>query len=82
MASSHGKFVNAVKVVGSIVLILGIAIFLFGYFVSEYSAPTGIGIGTIMGAVFIFLIGMFFAASEEMLEKRYKGVKVTPLKQK
>ncbi|MEC1639851.1 hypothetical protein P9E76_19775 [Schinkia azotoformans] len=35
------------------------------------------GIGTIIGAIFIFIIGMFFIATEEMLEKRYKGDRVT-----
>jgi hypothetical protein len=63
------KMLNAVKIAGSIVLTLGIVIFLYGFFVSDYSAITGIGIGTIMGAVFIFLMGVFFVATEEVLEK-------------
>ncbi|CAH0345305.1 hypothetical protein [Bacillus sp. CECT 9360] len=79
---SYAKMLNAVKYVGSIVLTLGIIIFLYGFFVSDYSAVTGIGIGTIMGAVFIFLMGVFFVATEEMLEKRYKGINVGQLKAK
>jgi hypothetical protein len=63
------KMLNAVKIAGSTVLTLGIVIFLYGFFVSDYSAITGIGIGTIMGAVFIFLMGVFFVATEEVLEK-------------
>ena len=30
---------------------------------------TGVGIGTIMGAVFIFVMGIFLVASEEMVTK-------------
>ncbi|WP_042220634.1 hypothetical protein [Oceanobacillus manasiensis] len=63
------KMLNAVKIAGATVLTLGIVIFLYGFFVSDYSAITGIGIGTIMGAVFIFLMGVFFVATEEVLEK-------------
>ena len=33
---------------------------------------TGIGVGAVMGAVFIFLIGMFLIATEEMLSKSHK----------
>ena len=51
-------------------------IFLYGFFVSDYSAITGIGIGTIMGAIFIFMMGVFFVATEEMLEKTDKGTRV------
>ncbi|MFD2630380.1 hypothetical protein [Oceanobacillus kapialis] len=67
--SSRKKMLNAVKIAGATVLMLGIAIFLYGFFVSDYSAITGIGIGTIMGAVFLFLMGVFFVATEEVLEK-------------
>ncbi|WP_099159738.1 hypothetical protein [Virgibacillus ndiopensis] len=73
MKSSYKKMLNATKYVGATVLTIGIAIFLYGFFVSEYSTVTGIGIGTVMGAVFIFLIGVFLVASEEMLDKKYKN---------
>lgn len=63
------KMLNAVKIVGFTVLTIGIAIFLYGFFVSDYSAITGVGIGTVMGAIFIFLMGIFFVATEEMQEK-------------
>ncbi|RFU68141.1 hypothetical protein D0469_12805 [Peribacillus saganii] len=76
---SKVNMLNATKYVGGAVFLLGIAIFLYGFFVSDYSAVTGIGIGTIMGSVFIFLMGMFFIATEEMLEKRYKGIKLSPI---
>ncbi|WP_339253940.1 hypothetical protein NSQ43_06090 [Sporosarcina sp. FSL W8-0480] len=63
------KMLNAVKIVGFTILTIGIAIFLYGFFVSDYSAITGVGIGTVMGAIFIFLMGIFFVATEEMQEK-------------
>lgn len=69
------KILNAVKVVGLTVLAIGISIFLYGFFVSDYSAITGIGIGTVMGAIFIFLMGVFFVATEEMHEKVDKGMR-------
>ncbi|WNS73621.1 hypothetical protein RRV45_11885 [Bacillus sp. DTU_2020_1000418_1_SI_GHA_SEK_038] len=70
------KILNAAKSVGYTVLAIGIAIFLYGFFVSDYSIVTGIGIGTVMGAIFIFLIGVFFVATEEMNEKTDKGIKI------
>lgn len=66
---SKSKILKTVKYVSSTVLILGISIFLYGFFVSDYSSVTAIGIGTVMGAVFIFLMGVFFVATEEMHEK-------------
>ncbi|MCM3742645.1 hypothetical protein M3193_00695 [Sporosarcina luteola] len=69
------KMLNAVKVVGLTVLAIGIFVFSYGFFVSDYSAITGIGIGTVMGAIFIFLMGVFFVATEEMLEKTDKGMR-------
>ena len=69
------KMLNAVKIVGLTVLAIGISIFLYGFFVSDYSAITGVGIGTVMGAIFIFLMGVFFVVTEEMLEKTDKGMR-------
>ena len=69
------KMLNAVKIVGLSVLAIGISIFLYGFFVSDYSTITGIGIGTVMGAIFIFLMGVFFVVTEEMLEKTDKGMR-------
>jgi hypothetical protein len=79
---SYLKMLNAVKYVGGTLLIIGISIFLYGFFVSGYSTTVGIGIGTVMGAVFIFLMGVFFVVTEEMLEKTYKGIEVAPIKTK
>ncbi|WP_144510362.1 hypothetical protein [Bacillus sp. FJAT-22090] len=71
---SYSKMLHVTRYVGAIVLTIGISLFLYGVFVSELSTMTGIGIGTVMGAVFIFLIGLFLVASEEMLAntRQYK----------
>ncbi|WP_102346173.1 hypothetical protein [Bacillus sp. Marseille-P3661] len=74
------KILNAVKYISGTILTIGIITILFGCFKSSYSILTPIGIGTVIGAIFIFLIGVFFVATEEMLEKTPKGIKVTPIK--
>ncbi|KAB7707149.1 hypothetical protein F9802_09070 [Bacillus aerolatus] len=73
---SKGKMLNAVKYVGGTILTLGMLIFLAGFFESGYSVLTPVGIGTVFGAIFIFLMGVFFVATEEMHEKTYKGIEV------
>jgi membrane protein CcdC involved in cytochrome C biogenesis len=75
---SKEKILNIVKILGSTVLTLGIVMFLIGVFANGFSVLTSIGIGTVMGAVFIFLIGVFFVATEEMLSKTSKGHQVIP----
>jgi uncharacterized protein YacL len=75
---SKEKILNIVKILGSTVLGLGIIMFLFGVFASDFSILTSIGVGTVMGAVFIFLIGVFFVATEEMLSKTTKGHQILP----
>ena len=76
---SKRKLLNAVKYVGGSILIIGIIMFSLGFLENDYSILTSIGIGTVMGAVFIFLMGVFFVATEEMLDKTIKGVKVAPI---
>lgn len=63
------SMLNAVKLVGGTILVVGILLFTFGFFGNGYMNLTPIGIGTIMGAVFIFLMGVFFVATEEMLKR-------------
>lgn len=79
---SYTQIINATKFVGGTILLLGISIFAYGFFVSGYSSITGIGIGTIMGAIFIFLMGMFFVATEEMVEKSLKGIPINLKKER
>lgn len=63
------KILNALKFTSGSITIIGIVIFILGIFESGYSTLTPIGVGTIVGAVFIFLMGMFLVASEEMVTK-------------
>ncbi len=71
---SYVKMLHATKLVGATLLTIGIAIFIYGSLISEFSTVMGIGIGVVMGAVFIFLIGMILVASEEMIlnSSKYK----------
>lgn len=75
---SRFEILHATRLAGRSVLFLGIAIFLYGYM--EASIPIiGIGIGTVAGAIIIFLMGMFFIATEEMVENTDKGIEIKPL---
>ncbi|AVQ97787.1 hypothetical protein ACTWPF_17230 [Oceanobacillus sp. M65] len=65
------KIIRAVKYTGAVILTAGILIFLYGFFISDKSLWTGVGIGTVMGAVFLFLMGVFFVGTEEKLKERY-----------
>jgi hypothetical protein len=79
---SNMKIINATGHVGLTVLTIGVFAFLFGIFETDYSFLIPIGIGTVVGAVFIFVMGVFFAATEEMLEKTNRGSNVVPFKSK
>lgn len=79
---SREKFLNAVTYVGLTVLTIGVLAFIVGMFVNGYNVLVPIGIGTSVGAVFIFLIGVFLVVTDEMLEKSYIGTKVVPIKSK
>jgi ABC-type multidrug transport system permease subunit len=79
---SREKFLNAVTYVGLTVLTIGILAFIAGIFVTGYNILVPIGIGTSVGAVFIFLIGVFLVVTDEMLERSYIGTKVVPIKSK
>ncbi|MFK9094568.1 hypothetical protein [Bacillus salipaludis] len=73
------KILNATKWAGGITLFTGVMTFLFGI-MSDSIPVIGIGIGTIVGAVMFFLMGMFFIATEEMVENTVKGIEITPNK--
>lgn len=76
------KILNAVTYVGLTVLTIGILTFIAGIFVNGFSVLVPVGIGTSVGAVFIFLIGVFLVVTDEMLEKSYIGTKVVPINSK
>ncbi|WP_245830960.1 hypothetical protein [Sediminibacillus massiliensis] len=69
--------IKAVSIVCPIILTIGIITFLVGTFGNVSNNWTGVGIGTIMGAVFIFLMGVFFKTTEEMLEKTENEASIT-----
>ncbi|MCH6266251.1 hypothetical protein [Neobacillus citreus] len=79
--NSRMKILHATKWAGSVTLLTGIMIFLYGI-VSGLMPVTGIGIGTIVGAVMFFLMGMFFIATEEMVEKTDKGLEIPTMPMK
>jgi hypothetical protein len=72
--TSRERILNLVMFVGITLLISGLGMFLVGFFGSDINILTPIGLGTIVGAVFIFLIGVFFVATEEMIENTPKGL--------
>ncbi|MGM0899555.1 hypothetical protein [Mesobacillus maritimus] len=76
---SYFKVLNAVKYVGGTTLTVGMAFFVFGLVIS-HNLITGLGMGAVVGAIFIFIIGVFFVVTEEMLEKTDKGTLVVPTK--
>ncbi|MBM7692821.1 integral membrane sensor domain MASE1 [Peribacillus deserti] len=78
----NNNFLKAVTYVAAPILMIGIAIFLKGFFENGSSVWTPIGIGAIIGAIFIFIMGMFMVATEEVLEKSYKGKKLIMIKNK
>lgn len=77
--NSRVKMLNVTKLVSSIVFFLGMIVFIYGY-ENGFIYAVGIGLGTVAGAILIFLMGMFFIATEEMVENTFKGIKITPLK--
>jgi hypothetical protein len=77
--NSRLKILNATKWAGGITLMTGMMIFLYGI-ISNVTPVIGIGIGTIVGAVLFFLMGIFFITTEEMVENTFKGIEIPPTK--
>ncbi|WP_067727465.1 hypothetical protein [Oceanobacillus damuensis] len=69
------KLLKSMSYICGTLLTIGTALFFYGYFVSVYHVVTGIGIGTVMGAVFIFIMGIFLVATEETIEEGKKRQK-------
>jgi TRAP-type C4-dicarboxylate transport system permease small subunit len=70
---NHIKVLNAVRAVSISLLIIGMMMITLGFLGNNNSTMTAIGIGTISGAVVIFLMGIFFVATDEMLGKLGRG---------
>ncbi len=66
---SNSQVLTAVSYVCGTILTIGVITFLVGFFGNVSNAVAPIGIGTVMGAVFIFLMGNFFITTQEVLEK-------------
>ncbi len=62
----NAKILSATRWVGSIVLAIGVILFFIGFLQGGLYSVAPLGLGLIMGAVFIFLIGMFLVIVEDM----------------
>ncbi|WP_249872075.1 hypothetical protein [Oceanobacillus saliphilus] len=69
------KLLKVTSYICATLLTIGSPLFLYGYFVNASSIVTGVGIGMVMGAVFIFIMGIFLVATEETIEKGKKRKK-------
>ncbi|WP_367617652.1 hypothetical protein [Salirhabdus salicampi] len=67
------QILNAVKITGATVIMIGMILLLFGLTGSGYSLLVPIGIGTVTGAVFIFIMGVFLVASEEVVKRNQEA---------
>lgn len=76
----NANILYVVKFVCGICIALGLLLLTVGIFRNDFNYFSSIGIGVIIAAIFIFLIGIFFTVTEEMLEKRNKGIRVEPMK--
>lgn len=72
----NANILKAVNYVAVGILAVGLIIFSFGFFGNGNNILTPIGIGTVMGAVIIFVMGIFFVATEEMLNTTKKGASI------
>ncbi|MEH7109792.1 MULTISPECIES: hypothetical protein [Bacillaceae] len=80
--NSRLKILKVTQWAGGITLITGIMVFLYGIIISHMDPVIGIGIGTIVGSVMFFLVGMLFIATEEMVENTDRGIEMAPIKPK
>ncbi|MFS0751111.1 hypothetical protein [Oceanobacillus sp. 1P07AA] len=59
------KLLKYVSIICGTLITIGSLLFIYGYFVSGLPTVTAIGIGLVMGATFIFIMGIFLVATEE-----------------
>lgn len=78
---SQTSVLKAVKNFCGFFLAIGTITFLVGAFGTASNVLIGVGIGAVMGAVFVFLMGVFFTVTQEMLNKTEQVKPVTVLKQ-
>lgn len=70
----HGKWMRLVKTVAGTLALLGLALVLAGVVATGYNLLLAVGVGTVTGAGFIFLIGLFLAMGEEMSARSKRPV--------
>lgn len=70
----HGKWMTLVKATAGMLGVIGLALIVAGLVATGYNLLLAIGIGTVTGAGFIFLIGIFLAMGEEMVARTKKPV--------
>ncbi|NSL52170.1 hypothetical protein [Calidifontibacillus erzurumensis] len=77
---NHMKVLRLLKYISGSLVLIGMLFLLIPIFESDSNDVllNGIGIGFICASIFIFLIGIFFITTEEMLAKREEGVKIAP----
>ncbi|RDW18307.1 hypothetical protein CWR48_12050 [Oceanobacillus arenosus] len=67
--NAHKQILKITSLICGILIIIGTALFIYGYFENGYRNVAGVGAGAVMGAAFIFIMGVFLVATEEMIEK-------------
>ncbi|MFS0598981.1 hypothetical protein AB1L16_19935 [Peribacillus frigoritolerans] len=78
---ANQKMLDAVKWVSGTGCVIGIIIFALSFIVSDYNKDyifTSVGIAITLSAAAIFLVGIFFVLTEEMVMKTHKGEKIVP----
>lgn len=70
----HGKWMTVVKAVAGILGVIGLVLIVAGMFATGYNLLLAFGVGTVTGAVFLFLIGLFMAMADEMMVKTKRPV--------
>ncbi|AOH53169.1 MULTISPECIES: hypothetical protein [Bacillaceae] len=78
---ANQKMLDAVRWVSGTGCVIGIFIFCLSFFVSDYNRDyilTAVGMAITLSAAAIFLVGIFFVLTEEMVMNTHKGERVEP----
>jgi TRAP-type C4-dicarboxylate transport system permease small subunit len=78
---ANQKMLDAVKWVSGTGCVIGFIIFALSLFVSDYNKDyilTAVGMAITLSAAAIFLVGIFFVLTEEMVMNTHKGKIVVP----
>jgi hypothetical protein len=70
---SNLRLLTSAKIICGSLITIGTLLFLYG-FVNGFSNVVGVGYGTVMGGVFIFIMSIFLVATEEMLNRKRTGI--------